>query len=637
MKKRILSMALIVCLAMTLLPTLEIKTSAVEPVSDTVIEARINELYAKLDGKYFNVGQDISCGKKNTWHGCGDCLLHNIMQTQWFKNMFGVVKDSQIDGGTYRNSCVGFVAFARWYIFRVDNNDVVKADTIKQGLKFNYDSISQNAHIGDYLWLNGKYGNHAVIYIGCDKNGVTVLDCNWAGQYNCLVKKRVASYSDFYTFNISRAYSTKAGKGNVNIKEPVIAHPEEDVYKLVPACAAGSALDVDNNRTDSGANLHIWQGYESLTSQKWALDKENGDYYSITNCNSEKKISIQGNSAVSGANVCQKVYGRNDAQKWRFEEAGDGYYYIVPQANTDICLDVSSASNENGANVQVYTKNYTSAQKWKLVKTACPQHQRSNFNFNEAAHPHYKYYECAWCGETFTEYETGYDESCETCNPKSSVWELFQKPFEEMSDSIKKKEEEKAEEEKKEQESSEPSWKEGWDKLKDTLIGKDDKTEEEPPVTPTPEPGKEWHFTEWSDWSDVEYTPSGTREVETRRVEVSPAKTQYRYGNFLIGSSDIWDVDYGYSLGWKGTVKENWTEWRDTPIPYVGRKTFCADNSHNHQHVKSYEVEGWATWYLYREDGVWDGWSRPYYYWEETRTVPATEKTQYRYRDWVND
>lgn len=422
--------------------------------------------------------------------------------------------------------------------------------------------------------------------------------------------------------------------GSAPAADLVITKPDNGLYALVPACAPNSALDVENKRTDNKANLHIWQRGDNWSHQQWNLERVDGDYYKITNENSDRVISIQGDSTASESNVWQYGYGASNAQKWRFEEAGDGYYYIVPKINTDLCLDVSSASSTNGTNVQVYKKNQTNAQKWKLVPVEKePETYTLYFDANGGTVSTSSKVCTVWekVGKLPTPTREGYKfrgwvDSTEgfmrLLITDRMIWTTAE-------DRIAYADWEKIE--------PAPTTPTPAPETPEPLQPVTPSTEPEPPVTPSPEPEKKWHFTKWSDWSDVEYTPSGTREVETRRVEVSPAKTQYRYGNFTIGGSDIWDVDYGYSLGWKGTVKENWTEWRDTPIPYVNRKTFCSDTSHNHQHVKSYEVNGWATWYLYREDGIWDGWSRPYYYWEETRTVEATYKTQYRYRDWIEE
>lgn len=424
--------------------------------------------------------------------------------------------------------------------------------------------------------------------------------------------------------------------------DPVIFQPDDGLYNIVPACAPNSALDVANKRTDNEANLHIWQRGDNWSNQQWNLERVDGDYYKITNENSGRAVSIQYDSTASGSDVWQYGYGHSNAQKWRFEEAGDGYYYIVPKINTDLCLDVSSASSTDGANVQVYEKNQTNAQKWKLVpvekpipiytvyfdanggsvaqtsKTvkegdtigAMPKPSRKGYTFQGWGSEREGSYMIVTSNNLYILEDTTLYAHWEKIEPAPTTPTPAPETPEPLPPIIIEPEQ--------------PPVSEA------PIIS-------EPPVTPSPEPEKKWHFTEWSDWSDTEYKNSDTRQVETRQVEGSPAKTQYRYGNFTIGGSDIWDVDYGYSLGWKGTVKENWTEWRDTPIPYVDRKTYCSDTSHDHQHVKSYEVNGWATWYLYREDGIWDGWSRPYYYWEETRTVEATYKTQYRYRDWVKE
>ena len=46
----------------------------------------------------------------------------------------------------------------------------------------------------------------------------------------------------------------------------------------------------------------------------------------------------------------------------------------------------------------------------------------------------------------------------------------------------------------------------------------------------------------WSEWSTTPAYPSDTRQVETRQVEVSPARTEYRYAGYVTtdGRHECW-------------------------------------------------------------------------------------------------
>lgn len=142
----------------------------------------------------------------------------------------------------------------------------------------------------------------------------------------------------------------------------------------------------------------------------------------------------------------------------------------------------------------------------------------------------------------------------------------------------------------------------------------------------------------WSAWSSTPYSASGTREVETQQVKISDAYTEYRYGLWRNANNASWCPDYGASLSSSGgSWYEAYSNWSTTRMyKDTGHNAFCSDRNHNHTHVSGYDSNGWANWDIYSDDGTFTGWGRLYYYWEETRTIPAIYETQYRYRDLIS-
>ncbi|MBE6965755.1 MAG: DUF882 domain-containing protein [Ruminococcaceae bacterium] len=53
------------------------------------------------------------------------------------------------------------------------------------------------------------------------------------------------------------------------------------------------------------------------------------------------------------------------------------------------------------------------------ARTRCTNHTKGSYLWPETSHPHYEYYKCANCGETFTDGSTTAMSSCTTCNPPS--------------------------------------------------------------------------------------------------------------------------------------------------------------------------------------------------------------------------
>lgn len=144
-------------------------------------------------------------------------------------------------------------------------------------------------------------------------------------------------------------------------------------------------------------------------------------------------------------------------------------------------------------------------------------------------------------------------------------------------------------------------------------------------------------WSEWSAWSSTPYSASNTRQVETQQMKVSDAYTEYRYGLWRNANNASWCPDYGASLSSSGgSWYESYSSWSTSRMYQdTGRNAFCSGSNHNHTHVSGYDSKGQANWDIYSDDGTFTGWGRLYYYWEETRTVPAVYETQYRYRDLI--
>lgn len=261
MKKKLFSLILLLCMILMLFPNIDVKASAVEPVSDQVIQQRIDELYDLLGKKYFTVNGKGD-GEKTSDHGCSNCQVNNVINAQWFRNMFGTVKKSQLflNGG---KSCMGFVEFAEWYIFRTNNSDtVLRSGYTFYDNGFNYNTLSKNAHIGDYI----RAGGHSFIYISADSTGVNVLDCNWNGSYNCMVDIHKIQYSRYAgeTISISKLYSKAAGKGasvsNSSVKTCTITFDPKggSVSPATKTITAGATLTGLPTPTRSGYTFVGW-------------------------------------------------------------------------------------------------------------------------------------------------------------------------------------------------------------------------------------------------------------------------------------------------------------------------------------------------------------------------------------------
>lgn len=337
----------------------------------------------------------------------------------------------------------------------------------------------------------------------------------------------------------------------------------------------------------------------------------------------------------------------------------EGYEFL------DWCLKMSS----NGgmlytAETLVGTRDETISAIWKPIKQVCTSHVKGTFLYADENHPHYNYYKCANCGETFKDGSTATVASCTTCNPpKATCTSHVKGTFLYYSDSHPHYNYYKCA-------NCGEIFKDGstatvascttcnppkaacTSHVKGTFLYysgshphynyykcancgetfKDGSTATVSSCTTCNPPQTKTIVTDWSDWSDTAYYASSTREVETRRVKVSDGYTEYRYGRYVdpTGGHDCWCARYLEGLSYvSGSASLQYSDWSQTRYGTSGRNWTCGYCGGYHTGVDHTGSDGRAWWKEYISP------SGGSYYWEETRTTAAQYKTQYRYRDTI--
>ncbi len=147
----------------------------------------------------------------------------------------------------------------------------------------------------------------------------------------------------------------------------------------------------------------------------------------------------------------------------------------------------------------------------------------------------------------------------------------------------------------------------------------------------------------WSDWQDTYVLATSTRNVETRQVLVSDAHTEYRYGRWYAATATgnpsgktynpavspaFAHANYNYYNA-SSIFAKDYSAWTTTR---TGAESGYFRTSHHDSDQTYYKVEsGMYYWHTYYPSGTKNTAGK--YFWEESRTVPAQYKTQYRYRD----
>lgn len=140
-----------------------------------------------------------------------------------------------------------------------------------------------------------------------------------------------------------------------------------------------------------------------------------------------------------------------------------------------------------------------------------------------------------------------------------------------------------------------------------------------------------WRWGTMSAWTDTYIAGTDNRKVETRQVQTAAAYTMYRYGRWTNGTDYCFCKAAGKNFYGGSSWKEEYTSWSKTRYKKTGDIYYCGGYTSNDGHTHVAFSDGDDNWYAYTKTGT-DSYKNRYY-WEGTKTVPATYKTQYRYQD----
>ncbi len=154
----------------------------------------------------------------------------------------------------------------------------------------------------------------------------------------------------------------------------------------------------------------------------------------------------------------------------------------------------------------------------------------------------------------------------------------------------------------------------------------------------------------WSGWQDENVASNDNTNVQTRQVQLTSAYEEYRYGRYYT-SKKLYDgskwvngnVHYSDNVaGWyygrydenAGVGSSNWKwEWSDWSTTRFQVKDTYSEKQKFQDSVQTGRLNsstGKVEWTVYRSPKAIKGFYS--YYYEESRTIPATYKTQYNYQ-----
>jgi len=618
MKKRLLNFVLLFSMFATLIPNTVVSASAIQPVSDAVIDQRINELNNLLGGKYFTVNGTVCPSWKGDNHGCSNCNVNNVIKAKWFKNIFGTIKPSQmfLNGGM---SCMGFVEFAEWYIYRVNNSDTVqRTKQTKYVNGFNYNTISQNAHIGDYI----RVGGHSVILISADKSGINVLDCNWGNK--CMVSIHRISYSKYAGCDIyiSKMSSKSAGPSIPSTLTSTTSSGEWNI--TVPA---NHQLPCYSNSTDATSNgVYVdpqSHTYKIKCTQKAILSDGTIRYYGTFNTNDHywfvytNKMTVEDRTKPQTYTVTFNAGSGTVFPSSKTYTAGDTYGTLpTPTYPGYVFKGWLSVRDYTYATPSTTVPgSITLFARWE--EEMPHTHQKGNVSTCENEHPHRNFYICSICGEQFTDGSTSYVDSCKICNPSdpNSTFDNLANWGHGAINAVNPPHT-KHTKDNRIVSSAHPHY-----VFYTCSICGEVYTDNSKEAVSTCE--ECWG--PWSDWTSMQVYPSEVQQVETRQIKTSDDYTEYRYGRYIdsTGRNNCWCAKYLESLSYvSGKATLQYSNWSPTRYYADGVGWTCGFCNGNHIGVDKVGADGRSWWAEYKLPGG-------DFYWEESRTVNAQYETQY--------
>lgn len=196
------------------------------------------------------------------------------------------------------------------------------------------------------------------------KNGTLVYITSKTGNWGYASNYGGYVSLDYCTF-VSDSDLTNGGGSTNSGNYTTSAISSGSTYRITPACATGSSIDVSGLGTENGTNIHLWESTDGNNQKFKAILVSNG-YYTFYDTNSGKVIDVSGGIVADGTNIQLHQYNGTSAQLWRIIDAGGGYYYLQSKLNSSYYMDVNGANSGNGTNIQLYKGNGSNAQKFRF-------------------------------------------------------------------------------------------------------------------------------------------------------------------------------------------------------------------------------------------------------------------------------
>ena len=307
-------------------------------------------IISKCNGFYLNVANSKNSNGANI-------EVNNKKQT------FNLKKITTIKGSRTINDGYYYISSALDESKVIDISEASKLTGANVQIWQNESVTQQKFYIkcdsnGYYTIKNVNSGKLLDVANGQTERGTNVWQ--WTSNSTDAQKWVISKTSDGYYNIISKLSGINlevAGSKMLNkVGTKTIAN---GTYEITSRIASNMLLDVSGGSNVDGANVQIWADANEK-QQKFELTYLGDGNYKITCKRSGKVLTVSETGTTYSSNVYQSVYMEKPNQKWRIEK-NNNEYYIVSEYNGRY-LDVAGGSSENGTNIRVYVPNYSKSQ-----------------------------------------------------------------------------------------------------------------------------------------------------------------------------------------------------------------------------------------------------------------------------------
>ena len=161
-------------------------------------------------------------------------------------------------------------------------------------------------------------------------------------------------------------------------------------YYSITNVQSGKNLSVKNDSSKAGTAI-VQNASSSSLGQKWILVKK-GDYYEIQSAldGSPLLLTLMNGSTANGADAVLEEAKDAASQMFSFliskpsVTISEGVYEINSALNSKLKLDINNANINDRGNLQIYQSNGTNAQKFIVTKAGGNQYMITSYNSGKA-------------------------------------------------------------------------------------------------------------------------------------------------------------------------------------------------------------------------------------------------------------